>query len=222
MKILIVVPAFNEGQSIAAVIKDLRRTGYRNILVVDDGSSDETGEIANKVGVTVLRHELNRGLGAALGTGFGYCHNIKADILVTFDADSQHKATDIARLIDPIERGEADVVIGSRLLDARGMPLDRRIINWVANVITYVFYGVLTTDSQSGLRAFSRKAIEKIEIKTDRMEVSSEFFKEIKKNHLRFQEIPIKPIYTEYSRRGGQSNLNSLAVTFKMVLRLFR
>jgi len=102
------------------------------------------------------------------------------------------------------------------------MPLDRLIISHLSNLLTFLFYGVWSTDSQSGLRAFNKKAIKCITIKTDRMEVSSELLKEIKKNKLRFKEIPIKPIYTEYSRQSGQSNLNSLNVAVKMLLRLFR
>lgn len=222
MKILIIVPAYNESASIPTVINELQKNGYRDILVIDDGSTDKTGLIAKKTGVTVLRHVLNRGLGAGLATGFAFAKKNRYDIAITFDADGQHIASDIHRLIEPIISCRADVVIGSRLLKSEGMPKDRLILNKISNFLTWLLYGVKTTDSQSGLRAFNAKAIACIDIHTDRMEVSSEFFKEIKKNHLKYKEIPIRAIYTDYSRKSGQSNLNAFSVGFKMVLRLFR
>ncbi|MBI4099493.1 glycosyltransferase family 2 protein [Candidatus Microgenomates bacterium] len=223
MKTLIIVPAFNEVGSLAAVIADLRSHGYKNLVVVDDGSLDESGSIAKNLGVMVLTHSLNRGLGAALGTGWEYAKLVRADFVVTFDSDRQHRAADIKKLLAPLTSGCADVAIGSRLLSrSSDMPWDRLIISYLSNLLTFILYGIRSTDSQSGLRAFNKKALNCITIKTDRMEVSSEFLKEIKRNKLRFREIPIKPIYTQYSRQGGQGNLNSFAVAAKMFLRLFR
>lgn len=225
MKIVVIIPAYNEEKSLGAVILDLRSHGYLDLVVIDDGSDDNTKEVAGTLKVPVLRHVINRGLGAALGTGFEYAKIQRADIVVTFDSDGQHKAEDINGLLEPITKHKADMVIGSRMLNSEGMPIDRKVINYLANIITYFLYGVWTTDSQSGLRAFNGLALGKIQIKTQRMEVSSEFFKEIKRNNLRFVETPIKPIYTEYSQIGGQDgrgNLNSLRVGAKMILRLFR
>ncbi len=223
MKILIVIPAFNEEISLGRVIGNLRSHGYKDLVVIDDGSHDGTGDQARKLGVPVLVHSVNRGLGAALGTGLEYAKLVKAQIVVTFDADGQHQASDVKALLAPILAGRADVVIGSRLLiNFRKMPKDRLVISYLSNLLTFFLYGVWSTDSQSGLRAFNKKALRCITIKTDRMEVSSEFLKEIKKNKLRFKEISIKPIYTDYSRQSGQGNLNSFAVAFKMLLRLFR
>ena len=102
IKTLIIVPAFNEEKSLGGVIDDLKKFGYKNILVVNDGSKDDTEKIARGKNVTVISHIMNRGLGAALGTGFAYAKKEKYDILVTFDADGQHKATDIESLISPI------------------------------------------------------------------------------------------------------------------------
>ena len=225
MKTLIIVPAFNEQKTIAGVLLDLKKNGFNNILVVDDGSSDKTGEIAKHCGVQILRHILNRGLGSALGTGFEFALRNSFDIVVTFDADGQHNVKDLKQLMHPIQIGDADVVIGSRLIKNGNMPFDRKLINYLSNLITFIFYGVWTTDSQSGLRAFGTQPIRKIKIKTDRMEVSSEFFKEIKRNHLRFVEIPIKPVYTEYSlskSQEGRGTLNAFYVGLKMLIRLFR
>lgn len=219
MKTLIIVPAFNEEKSIASVIIDLKKHGFKNILLVNDGSLDDTASKAK--GVKIINHIINRGLGAALGTGFEYAKLNNYDIAVTFDSDGQHKAKDIKKLLAKI--GRADVVIGSRLLkNTKDMPVDRIVINVISNLLTFAIYGIWSTDSQSGLRAFNKKSIECIKIKTQRMEVSSEFLKEIKRNNLRFVEVSIDPIYTEYSRQSGQSNLNSFNVAIRMLLRLFR
>lgn len=223
MKILVVVPAYNEARSIVSVIKDLFRFGFGDILVVDDGSIDGTDQLAKKEKVKVLRHVLNRGLGAALGTGITYAKKGGYDVLITFDSDGQHQASDLKKLIEPIIKNKADVVIGSRLLKrSKNMPLDRLIISYLGNILTLVLYRFRSTDSQSGLRAFNKKALNCITIKTDQMEVSSDFLREIKKNKLRYKEVPIEPIYTEYSRQSGQTNLNSFNVALKMFLRLFR
>lgn len=222
MKVLIVVPAFNEEKSLPAVIADLEKHSQRNILVIDDGSEDRTSRVIPRRNVKTIRHLLNRGLGAALGTGFKYAKDQDFDILVTFDADGQHRARDIKELLAPLKDQTADVVIGSRLIRPDGMPWDRRLLNQISNWVTQLLYGVKATDTLSGLRAFNRRAIENITIKTDRMEVSNEFFKEIRRNKLRVCEVPVVAIYTEYSRRGGQSNLNALSIGFKMLLRLFR
>ncbi len=224
MRPLIIIPAFNEEASIKEVISDLRAHGFENIVVIDDGSSDGTTRQAQKNKVVVIRHLTNRGLGAALGTGFEYARRSLFDAVVTFDADGQHRAKDVKRVLTPLGKGGVDVVIGSRLKSQAGaMPLDRKVVNLLGNILTFVLYGVWTTDSQSGLRAFSRKAVECITIKTDRMEVSSEFFKEIRRNRLKFAEVPIESIYTDYSQKGSsQEKWATFKLPMRLFLRLFR
>ena len=217
--IFIVMPAYNEERTIAKVIKGLKNEGYNNIIVVDDGSTDSTYRIAKNENVIVYSHSINRGLGGALATGIKAAIENNADLIVTFDADGQHDPKEIRKVIEPLQRNQADFVIGSRLLDSKGMPLIRKIGNWGFNVITLILFGIWTTDSQSGLRAFSAGAARKIEIRTNRMEVSSEFFAEIRRNKLRFMEVAIKPIYTEYSLKKGQSSLNAFKILFKLILR---
>lgn len=217
--VVIVIPAYNEEAKIGDVISDLARNGYENIIVVDDGSQDNTYKIAKSRKAEVYKHIINRGLGGALGTGIKAALMKNADIIVTFDADGQHAASDIKKLITPIIEGKADVVIGSRLIKSDGMPFVRKIGNWGMNLITYIMFGIWTTDSQSGLRAFSRKAAEKISIKGNRMEVSSEMISEIGRRRLRFKEVPIKAIYTDYSLKKGQSNLNAFKILLKLTVR---
>lgn len=218
---IIVMPAFNEEKMVGKTIQKVKKRGFDNILVVDDGSMDNTSRVAEKAGARVLKHPINRGLGAALGTGIESALNKKADIIVTFDSDGQHDPNDIKRIIKPIKENKADAVIGTRLKNPKGMPIIRRIGNWGFNFITFILFGVWTSDSQSGFRAFSREAAEKIEIRSNRMEVSSEIIKEIGKKKLRFTEVPIKAIYTDYSQAGGQSSLNAFRILGKLVMRRF-
>jgi len=227
MKGIIIVPAFNEALVIRKVLRELRaevkRLGKFEIVVVDDGSFDATAKEARKAGAKVIRHLLNRGLGGALGTGLIYAKMTRAEIAVTFDADGQHDPTDIRKVIEPIKKGKADVVIGSRLLfGSRKIPWDRRVVIWGSNLLTRLLFSVTTSDSQSGFRAFSRKAIQQITIKTQEMEVSSELFSEIQRLGLHLSEVPIQVIYTPYSKKKGQSNLNAFGVLVRLLLRLAR
>lgn len=217
--ISIIIPAYNEEKSLGKVISDLKKHGYPKIIVVDDGSKDRTYEIAKKAKVDVYRHFLNRGLGGALGTGIEAAIRKKAEYMVTFDADGQHDPKDIARVVKPLASGNADAVVGSRLINPEGMPLIRRIGNLGLNVITWALFGVWTTDSQSGLRAFTLKAAKRLQIKTNRMEVSSEIIKEIGRNRLKFAEVPIKAIYTDYSLEKGQSAWNGIRILLKLILK---
>lgn len=225
MKLLVVVPAFNEEKTIRSVLKDLKnnlKNLQHEIIVVNDGSTDRTKMFANSYGVTIASHELNRGLGGAISTGFLYANLKGHDILITFDSDGQHKAKDIKKLIEPLLSGRADVTIGSRMIKTKGMPIDRRVINSLANGITFILYGQRVTDSQSGLRAFSKKAIRQIKIQTNRMEVSSEILHKVKKYKLKLLEVPINPIYTPYSMSKGQKNANAINVLVKLLIYRFQ
>ncbi|MFC1703083.1 glycosyltransferase family 2 protein [Patescibacteria group bacterium] len=218
MTTFVVVPAFNEEQTIGEVVR-LLRPYADHVLVVDDGSSDRSGVIASEAGAHVITHVMNRGLGAALGTGISEAFRRGADAVVTFDADGQHRAEDVPRMVAPIDAGGADVVIGCRTDDRARMPAKRRFANWCGNALTFVLFGIWVKDSQSGLRAFSRYAGERMELKCDRMEVSSEIVKEIKRNGFRLEEIPIVPIYTEYSLSKGQSFVVGLKTAGKLLIR---
>ena len=234
-KLFIILPAFNEEKVIAKVLDDLKKQlkhleqlkQFKQLepvmIVVDDASFDKTGKIAKDKGAIVLRHIINRGLGGALATGLEYARINQADIAVTMDSDGQHDPQDLHKIIKPILEKKAEVVIGSRFLEkSNSIPWDRKPILWVSNIITFLFFRIYTTDSQSGFRAFSKKAIEKIRLKTQRMEVSSELFDQIKKNNLKLIEVPVKVVYTSYSRAKGQSNLNTIKVMIKLILRLAR
>lgn len=226
MKLLIGIPAFNEekviGKVLSSLPKKIRGIKKIDVLVVDDGSSDQTGEVAKKSHVIVLTHLLNRGLGGSLKTIFTYAKAKDYDILVTFDADGQHEANDLPKVLEPILENKSDVVIGTRWKKKKEVPFSRLIINNFANIVTFLLYGIKTSDSQSGLRVFSKNAIAKIKLQTDGMEVSSEIFKEIRRNKLRYKEVPIEAIYTDYSIAKGQKLAEAPNVFIKLFLRLLR
>ena len=217
MKTLAVIPAFNEETTIAGVL-DRVAPEVDTIVVIDDGSCDDTAAVAASHGAVVLRHVINRGLGAALGTGFAFALATGADAAVTLDADGQHDPRDIPRFFQALQ-DDADVVIGSRLLNPEGMPLQRRIANTLGNLVTFLLFGAWVTDSQSGFRAFNRKALHGIEIRTNRMEVSSEIIAEARRRRLKLVEIPIEAIYTDYSLSKGQGFAVGLKTLAKLVLR---
>lgn len=219
-KIYILIPAYNEATVITSVIKEVQTAGYRDIIVIDDGSADETYALAGKeAGVIALKHFLNRGKGAAAKTGIEAAKLLGADIVVTIDGDGQHNPSDIAKMLAFIEQGN-DVVLGSRLQNPKGMPVWKIAANYFGNFCTLVIYGLWVTDSQSGFRAYSKKAINLIETKTDRYEYDSEVIREIHRNQLKFVETPIEVRYTKYSMsKVHKMNLkNGLKTLVKMII----
>ena len=219
----LVLPAHNESAKIGEVVGELRGR-YTDVVVVDDGSSDATSETARAAGATVLRHTFNRGQGAALQTGLDYCLDRGAEILVTFDSDGQHRPEDIPGLIDPICRGEADIVLGSRFLGrAQSMPWHRRLLLRCAIFFTWAVSGVKLTDAHNGLRAFSRRAAEKIDLQLDRMAHASELIDQIRRTGLAYVEVPVEIRYTEYSQAKGQRSLGAARIAFDYLFeRLFQ
>lgn len=226
MRLVIVIPAFNESAVIYKVVKSLphKLKGFSQVipLVVDDGSSDSTLLEAQKAGAVVVRHSINRGVGAATKTGIVWARKNDADMVVTFDGDGQHNPDDICKILKPILKINADVVIGSRFKNRQKIPLDRTVINWCANIVTYIFFGVFSTDTQSGLRALSKKAVSSLDFKTDRMEFSSELLLEARKHNLNIKEVATSAIYTDYSRAKGQKNTNAFPIMVRFLVRWLR
>jgi glycosyltransferase involved in cell wall biosynthesis len=222
-KKIIVIPAYNEERTIAEVVRGAVAIADR-VLVVDDGSRDRTGELAKQAGALVVRHAVNRGVGAALGTGIEAAVRLGADAVVTMDADGQHRAEDAAKVFARLAQDDIEFVIGSRMKrgdDPGKMPLHRVLFNTIGNVLTFLLFGVWVTDSQSGLRGLSRKAASTIELRTNGMESLSEFIKEKKDRHWRLAEVPIKAIYTDYSMSKGQNFFVGVKVALRLIWRRF-
>jgi glycosyltransferase involved in cell wall biosynthesis len=224
MKIFVVVPAYNEEKTIAKVTEDLMDMGFE-IIVVDDGSADDTYSIVSTIikerkhGI-ICKHLLNRGLGAALRTGIETALMEDPDVIVTFDADGQHDPIDILNVSKPIINGEADVSVGKR--NFKEMPLSKKLGNQIMDMITLIFYGIKVNDSQSGLRAFNRKAAETIMLNARDYGVSSEIIGEVKRHNLRLKEVPIKTIYTDYSMTKGTNTSEGLKILIKLIMNILK
>ena len=224
MKIFVVVPAYNEEKTIAKIVKDLMKMGLE-IVVVDDGSNDDTYNIVESIikekkNGLLLRHLLNRGLGAALRTGIEAALMEDPDVIVTFDADGQHDPQDILNVSRPIINGEADVVIGER--NFKEMPSSKKFGNEVMNIITMIFYGIKVKDSQSGLRAFNKKAAETIIMNARDYGISSEIIGEVKRHDLKLKEVTIKTIYTDYSMTKGTNTSEGLKILARLIMNILK
>jgi len=201
MIIFCIIPAFNEEKTIGEVVKKVK-TLVDNIVVVDDGSSDKTAEIAAVSGAVVLRHPLNRGQGAALETGNQYALAHGAEVVFHFDADGQFSVEDIPAVLEPIIKGEADAVLGSRFLGKESnMPaFKKKVIMPLAHLVNRFLLGVELSDPQCGFRALTSSAWRKVSIKQDGMAHASEILSKMLKNKIKIKEVPVKVIY----QRAGQ------------------
>ncbi len=200
----IVIAAYHEGAVIAEVVGPLVAAGYR-VVVVDDGSGDDTAARARQAGALIVRHAVNRGQGAALQSGLRYALRHGARILVTFDADGQHTAGDVPVLVGPIAAGTADIALGSRFLEhAADVPAARRVLLRLAVAFTGVVSGVRLTDAHNGLRALSRRAAEQVELQLDRMAHASEIIDQLARTGLPLVEVSVRVHYTKYSLEKGQ------------------
>ena len=226
-KVLIIIPAYNEGEVLGDVISNIKtelqsaKDPGADVMVVNDGSSDNTKTVAEK-NTTTISHLVNMGSGAATRTGLEYAKRNNYDYAVTIDADGQHLATDLTKVINKLVNEDYDLVIGSRLLSAEGMPSHRVFGNKLLNLVTGIIFGVRVTDSQSGLKGFSRKAIEKIDIRTNGFEFCSEIVWRAKQANLKIVEVPIKAVYTDYSLAKGQSNINALRIIKNLIMQKIR
>jgi glycosyltransferase involved in cell wall biosynthesis len=222
-RVFIVMAALNEETNVGKVVAGLQASGYKNIVVIDDGSADATSKVAEEAGALVLRHVINRGQGAALRTGIDYALAEGADYIVTFDSDGQHRVEDLQAMLDPVLSGEVDVTLGSRFLKPTDMPLSRKILLKGSLIVQNVFYGIKMTDVHNGFRVLSRKAAQQLDFKPSSppgMEHSSEIVDIIHKKKIKFKEVPVVIKYSkEIMQHGKSSFAGAFRILFKMIVR---
>lgn len=214
-RIFIVVPAYNEATRLGKVLDDLAHTRH-SVVVVDDGSSDRTADVARRHGCFVLRHSFNRGQGAALQTGITFALREGAAVVVTFDADGQHQLSDLPALLEPVVSGRCQVALGNRFLNGHSnVPAIRTIVLQLGRLFTWLTSGLQVGDCHNGYRAFSRQAAALLALKQDRMAHASEIYDRIKAARLSYEEVPVTIRYTAETLAKGQKLSNSLSVLFQ-------
>jgi len=212
LRVFCVIPAFNEEKYIYDVAK-MAKEFVDVVVVVDDGSTDKTFSRAIDSGAVVLRHEENMGKGAALRTGFKYALEHGADVVVTLDGDMQHDPLEIPKFLEKIREERVDIVVGSRFLKkVKGMPIQRRLSNFITTKILNKVFKVPITDSQSGFRAFKRKVLEKVTFKDNKYGAETEILIEAKRKRFNIVEIPISVKY-----EGQQSKIRPIRETFSWI-----
>jgi glycosyltransferase involved in cell wall biosynthesis len=220
--IFIIIPAYNEEKTIEKVIKKLQKQGFKNIVIIDDGSSDNTYNISKSLGIYSLKHKINLGQGASLRTGLEFAIENNAKYIVTFDADDQHDEKDIKKLLIPIITDNYDVSLGSRFLkknSAKNITFSRKLILKGGILFTRIISNIKLTDVHNGIRAFNQTSAKLMKITEKRMEHASEILDLISKHKLKYIEIPVNIKYTDYSNEKGQSSMNAIKIAIKMVLK---
>jgi len=209
MKICVIIPAYNESKTIAGIIKEVRGLGLE-VLVIDDGSIDDTAGISQTSGAIVLRNQVNKGKGASLVQGFNYALSQGYEAVITMDADGQHSAQDLPSFLKYADRVDSSVIIGNRMSEARSMPLLRLATNKFMSWLISNIAKQKIPDTQSGFRLIKRLALEKMNLKTTKYEIESEILIRAARLGLRIDSIPIKTIY-----RGEKSQINPIFDTIR-------
>ena len=218
-QLFIVIPAKDEASLIGGVIRDLQENGFHQIIVVDDGSRDETANIVRNTNCILVQHPINLGSGAATQTGIKAALRYNPDYIMTMDADGQHAAEDVKQLLEVMSTGEYDVVIGSRFLQKSGkVPTTRLWYNRIANWVTWIFTGLWVSDSQSGMKIITSDFAQKIEFHFNGFEFCTELFYILNRNKARFTEVPIQAIYTSETMMKGQSLRMGFRMFFRLIL----
>jgi glycosyltransferase involved in cell wall biosynthesis len=214
-----IIPMYNEEKMISEVIIGLRDY-FPHILCVDDGSSDNSGRIAEQLGVSVIRHAINIGQGAALATGFRWVlDQNRFDFIITFDADGQHVPNDALRLLEMFKDHDLDVVFASRFLrtDLSEIPLSKRIVLRSVAAVTKALTDVQLSDAHNGLRAIRTTALRSISLTQNGMAHATQLVSLVLQAELKYTEVPVTILYTPYSRSKGQSILNSVNIALELI-----
>ncbi|HEU5014599.1 MAG TPA: glycosyltransferase family 2 protein [Roseiflexaceae bacterium] len=208
------IPAYNEERFIGSLVLAVRAY-VDQVVVIDDGSRDRTIAIAKLAGATVIQHQVNQGKAAAVNTGFAYVRQFKPSAVVMLDGDGQHCADDIPQVLEPVVDGSADIVVGSRFMEVKSdIPAYRQVGQHSLTLATNLASGVRISDSQSGYRAFSARALEELSFGQGGFSIESEMQFQAREHSLRVIEVPIKVIYAERAKRNpfkhGMQVVNSI------------
>ncbi|MDI6023747.1 glycosyltransferase family 2 protein [Leucobacter sp. UT-8R-CII-1-4] len=215
----VIIPLYNEATVVGEVVTGLLPT-FPNVVCIDDGSQDGSGEIVRKAGARLVSHPINLGQGAALQTGFDYAIERNAKYVVTFDADGQHRVQDALAMVERARDENLAIVFGSRFLDNRTKPgLIKKIVLKTAVMVTNWTTRTRLTDAHNGLRVIREDAVRKIHLKQDRMAHGTEIIAQLGRTGLPYAEQPVEVLYTEYSKAKGQSLLNSVNILIDLIIR---
>lgn len=219
----VIVPMFNEAAVITDVVTQLRGF-FGTVICVDDGSRDDSAQLAEAAGGTVVQHPANLGQGAALQTGLDFALQHGAhQYFVTFDADGQHRSSDALAMVNRARANNLDVVLGSRFLTRESaVPRSRRIVLRGAVAFTRMTTGMALTDAHNGLRVFNRTAAEGLRLRLAGMAHASEILAHIARAKLSFAEHPVSILYTDYSRAKGQPSINAFNIAFDVLVERLR
>jgi glycosyltransferase involved in cell wall biosynthesis len=222
--IFVVVPGFNEAYIIRQTIETLLEKKF-SVVVVDDASTDNTRNALSGLPVYYIRHLSNLGQGAAIRTGIEFVLKKQADYIVTFDADGQHDADDIGRMLEILKKENADIIFGSRFLpgSATNIHTSRKWVLKIARLINYLASGILLSDANNGLRVMTREAAVKMQITENRSSHNAQVQNLVKYNKIRYTECPVNISYSDYSRKKGLRNINSIRILYDLILfKIFR
>jgi len=217
----IVIPAYNEASVIADVVADVRAVSP-NVVCVDDGGRDDTGDRAFAAGAHVVRHPVNLGQGAAIQTGVEYARSRPgAQFFATFDADGQHQVKDVVRMLDRLQTEDLDIVIGTRFADQPPdrMPMLKRLLLPIVAKLSRSSRQLHLTDAHNGLRVFNKTVADGLNLTMNGMSHASEFVSLIVENHWRIAEQPVQILYTDYSMSKGQPLVNGVNIIVDGLLR---
>jgi len=211
MRVCALIPAYNEAAAIKEIILQIRQQGLE-VVVIDDGSSDSTGQIAASCGAIVLKNIKNEGKGASLNKGFAYCLENGFDAVIAMDGDGQHLPQDIPLFINAAQASDSGIIVGNRMSQARNMPLPRFLTNKFMSWLISLICKQKVPDTQCGFRLIKRAVLEKIKLKTSKFEVESELLIAASRAGFKIESLPVKTVY------GSEvSHINPLTDTVRFI-----
>jgi glycosyltransferase involved in cell wall biosynthesis len=222
-RVFIVITAYNVSDSIAAVVEELMQDGFKNIIIVDDCSTDNTLEVSKTIkDVKILHHIVNRGQGAALETGQKFALSQGAEYIVHYDGDGQHSPDKILQAVEILSSSDYEIAIGTRFgkgAERINMPFKKIVILKMGIIFTWFVSGIWLSDTHNGFRVIKASTIPKLAIKMDRFEHASEIIDYIKWKKIKYVEIPVKISYSEYSNMRGQKIWNSVNILLNVLVK---